>query len=176
MTALMLFTVLILLVGLERLAELIVSLRNQRWSLERGGVEYGRGHYPWMVALHTGLLGGALAEAYFFDRGFNPILGWTMLALVVLAQALRWWCIATLGRQWNIRVIVIPGAGAVERGPYKLMRHPNYLAVIIEGFALPLVLGNWITALAFSLLNFWLLRTRINTENRALQSLEKSAT
>jgi methyltransferase len=94
-----------------------------------------------------------------------------MLAIVIAAQALRWWCISTLKHQWNARVIVIPGATRITGGPYRFLPHPNYVAVIAEGFALPLVHTAWITALVFSVLNAVLLRTRIHTENAALVSL-----
>ena len=159
---------LVLLVGAERVAELVVSLRNARWSFARGGVEYGRGHYPFMVALHTGLLVACLVEGMY--RPFIPSLGWTMLAVVLLSQGLRWWCIATLGQQWNTRVIVVPGLHLVARGPYRWMRHPNYVAVVAEGIALPLVHTAWITALVFTVLNIPLLAVRIRTENAALKS------
>ena len=118
-TSLWLFVVLIVLVGLERVAELVVSLRNARWSFERGGVESGKGHYPFMVLLHTGFLAGCLVEAIVADRPFVPWLGWPMLAVVLLAQGLRWWCITVLGHQWNTRVIVVPGLSLVAAGPYK---------------------------------------------------------
>jgi methyltransferase len=143
------YTLLIVAVGLERLAELVVSKRNARWSLERGGVETGQGHYPVMVVLHTGLLLGCLAEVWLMQPPFLPVLGLTMLALVVASQALRWWCIATLGHQWNTRVIVVPGLPRVTGGPYRFFTHPNYVAVVVEGFALPLVHTAWITALVF---------------------------
>jgi methyltransferase len=94
-----------------------------------------------------------------------------MLALVLAAQVLRWWCITTLDYQWNTRVIVIPGANRVTGGPYRLIPHPNYVAVITEGVALPLVHTAWLTALVFSLLNAWLLSTRVRVENAALASL-----
>ena len=94
-----------------------------------------------------------------------------MLAIVVAAQGLRWWCITTLGRQWNTRVVVIPGAHRVTGGPYGLMPHPNYVAVVAEGIALPLVHSAWITAVGFTILNAALLRTRIATEINALASL-----
>ena len=165
------FTVLIALVALERLAELVVARRNERWSRHRGAVEAGAGHYPIMVVLHTGLLVGALLEVWLGDRPFVPALGWPMLCLVVAAQALRWWCIATLGRQWNTRVLVVPGMSRVERGPYRYLSHPNYVAVVVEGFALPLVHTAWITALCFTVLNAFLLRARIAAENEALRDL-----
>lgn len=168
MTSGLLFTGLVALVGLERLAELGVSQRNAAWSLARGGVESGRGHYPVMVLLHTGLLVGALVEVWVRHPEFLPLLGWPMLALVLAAQALRWWCIATLGPHWNTRVIVVPGLPLVRRGPYRWWPHPNYVAVVVEGFALPLVHTAWVTALVFTVVNAVLLTVRIRVEDRAL--------
>ena len=163
------YTVLIAAVAAERIAELVVSQRNLRWSRERGGVEFGAGHYPVMVVLHTALLVACLVEAA--HRPFLPALGWPMLGVVLAAQALRWWCIATLGRQWNTRVVVVPGAGRVTGGPYRYLRHPNYVAVAAEGIALPLVHTAWLTAVVFTALNAALLRTRIGCENDALARL-----
>jgi methyltransferase len=174
-TSEVLYTGLILAVGLERVAELGVSERHRRWSMAAGGVESGAGHYPVMVVLHTGLLGGALLEALALHRPFLPWLGWPMLVLVLAAQGLRWWCVATLGRQWCTRVVVVPGLSAVRAGPYRWLRHPNYVAVVVEGFALPLVHTAWVTALVFTLANAWLLRVRIRTENSALQWLAEPA-
>ena len=162
------YAILILAVGSERLAELMLSARNARWSFRRGGVESGRGHFPPMVALHTGLLAGALVEVVVADRPFLPWLGWPMLALALGSQGLRWWCIATLGVRWNTRVIVVPELPLVARGPYRLLRHPNYVAVVVEGIALPLVHTAWLTAVAFTALNVPLLAVRIRCEERAL--------
>ena len=162
------YVVLVLLVGLERVAELVVSLRNAKWSFARGGVETGKGHYPFMVVLHTGLLAGCLVEAIVANRPFIPALGWTMLAVVLLAQGLRWWCITVLGPQWNTRVIVVPELSLVASGPYQWFRHPNYVAVVAEGVALPLVHSAWITAVVFTLLNVPLLAVRIRAEEAAL--------
>jgi methyltransferase len=124
-----------------------------------------------MVVLHTGLLAGCLLEVICLRRPFLPALGWPMLAVVIAAQGLRWWCIASLGHQWNTRVVVIPDAPRVTKGPYRLVSHPNYVAVVLEGVALPLVHTAWITALLFTLLNSALLRTRIKVENAALARL-----
>jgi methyltransferase len=162
------YVVLVLLVGLERVAELVVSLRNAKWSFARGGVETGKGHYPFMVVLHTGLLAGCLVEVIVADRPFIPALGWPMLAVVLLAQGLRWWCITVLGPQWNTRVIVVPELSLVASGPYRWFRHPNYVAVVAEGVALPLVHDAWITAVVFTLLNVPLLAVRIRAEEAAL--------
>jgi methyltransferase len=158
-------------VAVERLAEVVVAERHRSVSKERGGVEFGAAHYPAMVTLHTALLAGCLLEPVLLHRPFIPALGWPMLLIAVAAQALRWWCITTLGYQWNTRVIVIPGAERVTGGPYRFLPHPNYVAVIAEGIALPLVHTAWITALVFTILNAVLLRTRIHVENRALASL-----
>jgi methyltransferase len=161
----------------ERLAELVVSKRNAAWSLARGGVETGRGHYPPMVLLHTGLLAGCLLEPALAHRSFVPVLGIPMLALAVASQGLRWWCIRTLGPRWNTRVIVVPGLALVDSGPYRwsgagrgqtLFAHPNYVAVVVEGFALPLAGSAWVTALVFTALNAALLRVRLRCEVRAL--------
>lgn len=162
------YTLLILAVAGERLVELVVSKRHARWALARGGREYGRGHYPFMVALHTALLAGCLAEVWLLDRPFLPWLGWPMLALVLASQEMRWWCVAALGPRWNTLVIVVPGLPLVDRGPYRFLRHPNYLAVVVEGIALPLVHTAWLTALIFTLLNFAVLAVRIRVEDRAL--------
>ena len=164
----MFYLILVLAVGVERLAELRVARRNAQWSHERGGREYGGGHYPAMVALHTALLAGCLIEVVLAHRGFVPALGWAMLSIVVAAQALRWWCIRTLGPQWNTRILVVPGLPLITGGPYRWLRHPNYVAVIAEGIALPLVHSAWITATVFTAANAILLTARIRTEDAAL--------
>lgn len=162
------YTGLVLLVGCERLAELVVTRRNAAWSLAHGGVEHGRGHYRPMVALHGGLLAACLAESWLARRPFLPPIGWPMVAAVLASQGLRWWCIATLGRSWNTRVIVVPGRALVRSGPYRWLRHPNYVGVVVEGAALPLVHTAWATAAAFTGLNALLLTVRIRCENAAL--------
>jgi methyltransferase len=160
------YILLILAIAIERVAELIVSKRNLAWAKARGGRERGFGHYPVMVALHSALLVACVVEAS--QRTFVPVLGWTMLAVVLGAQSLRWWCIVVLGPRWNTRVIVVPGLPLVDRGPYRWLRHPNYVAVVLEGIALPLVHTAWVTAIVFSLLNALLLSVRIRCENEAM--------
>jgi methyltransferase len=160
------YVLLIGAVAVERLVELVVSKRNLTWARTQGGREHGFGHYPFMVFLHTGLLVACLVEAA--HRPFFPALGWPMFALVLLAQALRWWCITVLGPRWNTRIVVVPGLPLVDRGPYRWMRHPNYVAVVLEGIALPLVHTAWITSLVFTVVNAGLLRVRVPAENLAL--------
>ncbi len=165
------YVLLVAAVGIERLAELVVSTRNARWAFALGGVEFGRGHYPVMAAMHTAFLVACIAEVAVADRPFLPWLGWPMLALVTASQTLRWWCIATLGRRWNTRVIVVPGLPLVSTGPYRWLRHPNYLAVVVELAALPLVHTAWVTALVFTLANAAVLAVRIPVEERALATV-----
>ncbi|MGA5194519.1 isoprenylcysteine carboxyl methyltransferase family protein [Streptomyces exfoliatus] len=163
-----LYTVLVLLVVAERFAELAVARRNGDWSRARGCREHGAGHYPVMVVLHAALLLGCLVEPWAADRPFLPWLGWVALVLTLAAQALRWWCIGTLGPRWHTRVLIVPDLPLVASGPYRFLRHPNYVAVVVEGMALPLVHTAWLTALGFSLLNAALLTVRIRCENTAL--------
>ncbi|MGI5350585.1 isoprenylcysteine carboxyl methyltransferase family protein [Streptomyces sp. CA-250714] len=156
-------------VAVERLAELLVSVRHARWARARGGVERGRRHYRVMVVVHAGLLAGAVVETGLCDRPFVPALGWPALAVTAVAQVLRWWCVRSLGPCWNTRVIVVPGLALSTRGPYRWLRHPNYLVVAVEGIALPLVHSAWLTALAFTVVNAAVLTVRLRVENAALE-------
>jgi methyltransferase len=171
-----LYIALVAAVVVARFVELGVAKRHLAWARERGGVESGAGHYPVMVALHTALIIGCVVEVVALDRPFLPWLGWPMLGLLVAAHALRWWCIRTLGPQWNTRVVVVPGLPLVTGGPYRWMRHPNYVAVVLEGIALPLVHTAWITAVAFTVANLvLLLAVRIPVEERALRETAAAA-
>jgi methyltransferase len=162
------FWTLLCLIACERVAELVVSARHANALLRRGGVEYGLSHFPVMIVLHVGLLAGCVLEPLLGHRTFIPALGFPMLAVTVLANGLRWWCIATLGERWTARVIVLPRAPLVRSGPYRWFAHPNYVAVIVEGASLPLTGSAWITAGAFTVLNAALLTVRIRCETRAL--------
>ena len=166
------YLVLMAAIGVERLAELWLTRRNLAWSFANGGREWGREHYPFMVLIHVALLAGCIVEPLWSGTEFDPSLGWPMFALVVLAQGLRWWCIGSLGKQWNTRVVVIPGQKTVRSGPYRIFPHPNYVAVVVEGIALPLIHGAWWTAILFSLANAVVLWIRIKCENQALKELE----
>ncbi len=167
-TSLIAYELLLAAVVVERAVELVVSKRHAETLLARGGVERGGAHYPPMVLLHAALLAGCAIEPILAGRPFLPGLGSPMLAIVLAAQTVRWWAIASLGVHWNTRVIVLPYAPRIVTGPYRWLRHPNYVAVVAEGIALPLVHSAWITALAFTVLNGWLLTVRIRAENAAL--------
>jgi methyltransferase len=163
-----LYTLLVALVAAGRLVELRTAARNRARLLARGGVEAAPEHYRWMVLLHTAFLISCPLEVWLLDRPFLPALGAAMLVLVILATALRYWVIRTLDGRWTTRIVVLPGVPPVLGGPYRFIRHPNYLAVCAEMAALPLVHTAWLTAVVFSLLNAWLLRVRIRAEERAL--------
>jgi len=159
---------LLLLLVLERVVELVISRRHAAWAFDRGGVEFGRRHFRLMKLLHACFFCSCAAEVVWWHRPFIPLLALPMAVLVVFSQVLRYWAVAALGRRWNVRVIVIPGEGTVSSGPYRYLRHPNYVAVLIEIVAVPLLHGAWVTTLVFTLLNAILLSVRIRCEERAL--------
>jgi methyltransferase len=166
-----LYTVLVLAAAAGRLLELRVAKRNYRRLLARGGVEASPGHYPWMVALHSAWLVSCLAEVWLLRRPFVPLLAAAALIVFLGAFALRMCVISTLGGRggrWTTRIVVLPGAALITGGPYRWLRHPNYLAVVLEIVSLPLVHTAWLTALVFSLLDGFLLRVRIRAEEEAL--------
>lgn len=147
----------------QRLAELALATRNTRRLRARGAVEAGAGHYPVVVALHIAWL-AAMLLAVAPDVPANPYL----LAVFVALQAGRVWVIAALGERWTTRVIVLPGAPLVARGPYRWVKHPNYLIVCAEIAVVPSIFGAWWIALVFSVLNLAMLWHRIRVEDAAL--------
>jgi methyltransferase len=154
--------ILLAAVTAERLAELALARANTRALLAKGGREVAAGHYPLIVALHAAWLAALWLQGW--DAPLQ--LGW--LAIFLVLQAGRGWVLATLGRRWTTRIIVVPGEDLVRRGPFRLLPHPNYAVVVGEIATLPLALGLPWTALAFSLLNALVLAIRIPAENRAL--------
>lgn len=155
-------------VGAGRLVEMQVSRRNQRRLAERGAVKHPERHFPWMVALHAGVLLGAAAEVLLLHRPFLPALGVPMAALFVAANGVRWCVIATLREHWNVQVMDSTQLGIVTRGPYRWVRHPNYVAVFVEMLALPLIHTAWLTALLGSLGHLEILRRRLAVEDSML--------
>jgi methyltransferase len=149
-------------VAAQRLAELVFVARNTRRLMRAGGVEAGRADYPLIVSLHVAWLAGLAILGH-----AQPVNGW-LLAAFVLVEAGRAWVIVTLGRRWTIRVIVVPGETLVREGPYRLVRHPNYVIVALEIALVPLILGLPVFAVVFSLLNAAVLYRRIRVENAAL--------
>jgi methyltransferase len=152
----------------ERIGELLVARRNARRALALGAVESGQRHYVVMVAVHALFPLACGAEVIAFQRSFPGALGFAALSLALAAQGLRWWVVATLGARWSTRIVVLPGSEPVTRGPFRFLRHPNYLAVMLEALAVPLIHGAWLSALVFSAANAALLAVRIPAEERAL--------
>jgi methyltransferase len=166
------FTVFVGLVAVQRLLELAVSRRNMRNLVARGGFEVGRAHYPWMVALHSSFLAACVAEVWLLPRPWRPTAAAGWLVVLVAAEVLRWWTLRSLGDRWTTRVVVVPGEQLVAAGPYRWLQHPNYLVVVLELVAIPMVHGAWLTAILFSCANLALLRRRIRVEEDALQVAE----
>ena len=164
-----LYTGLLSLMVVERLVELMISRRNQRWLVARGAIEVGQEHYSWMVVQHGLFLASCLVEVWWLERPFYRTLALSMLGVLTVSMALRYWVIATLGRRWTTRVLCLPGKPVVTAGPFRFLRHPNYLAVILEIFALPMVHTAGLTALVFSLANGLLLRRRVRVEEEGLR-------
>lgn len=165
------YTAFVALIAVQRLFEMRLARRNTRALLARHGVEAGRAHFPLMVALHVAFLVACPAEVWLLARPFVGWIGWPALALCLAAQGLRSWAIRALGNRWTVRVIAVPGTLSVTRGPYSYIRHPNYVAVIVEIATIPLVHTAWITAVVFSALNGLLLARRIKVEEALLRQV-----
>jgi methyltransferase len=151
------------LVALQRLSELWLARANARRLLAHGAKEAGAAHYPLFVALHASWL-----LAIVVTTPWTRAPDWTLIALFALMQFARFWVVASLGPYWTTRIITLPGAPLVRRGPYRFLRHPNYWVVSVEIAVLPLAFGDWPVALAWSVLNALLLRHRIRVEEQAL--------
>ncbi|TVR81874.1 MAG: hypothetical protein EA405_07650 [Rhodospirillales bacterium] len=161
----------VLLVALQRVAEVAYAERNTRILRRAGGIEIGAGHYPLFVLLHSTWL-----AALWFTVPADAPVAWSLLALFVILQALRVWVIVSLGRFWTTRIITVPDAPLVRSGPYRWCRHPNYAIVAAEIALLPLAFGAWALALGFSVANALLLRHRIRAEDRALAARRRAET
>lgn len=169
------FLLLIGLIAGQRLWELAVSRRHVRALMARGAREVGAGHYPWMVALHSAFLVSCVAEVWLLDRPFRPAQALPWLVVLAAALGLRAWTLRSLGERWTTRVMVLPGAPLVTRGPYRWLRHPNYLVVVLELAAIPMLHGAWLTALLFGAANLALLTRRIGAEEAALADAGEAA-
>jgi len=161
------FAALFLLLVSQRLLEMALSARNRRWALACGGMERGNRFFPVVVAVHTLFFVSLWLEWRYRSPGWSA--AWPLwLGLLLAAQLLRLWSIRSLGLRWNTRIIVIPGSKPVTDGPYRFVRHPNYLAVIVELVAVPVMCGAYITAAVFTAANALILIRRIPEEERAL--------
>ncbi|MFS0690946.1 isoprenylcysteine carboxylmethyltransferase family protein [Sporosarcina sp. 179-K 8C2 HS] len=164
----MIIGIVLSIIILQRIIELFIAKRNEKWMKSQGAFEAGSSHYPYMVAMHIFFFIALITEVLFFQRQLSAI--WPIwLAIFLAAQLLRIWCLTSLGKFWNTKIIVLPNAHVVRKGPYKWLRHPNYMIVATELLVLPLLFNAFITAVVFSLLNIWMMSVRIPTEEQALR-------
>jgi methyltransferase len=148
---------------LQRLSELYISSRNEKWLLSQGAVQYGQSHYPYMVAMHTLFIVSIIAEYIWGDYAeFSPLF----LILFLLVLSFKFWALSSLGKFWNTKIYRVPGVYPIKKGPYKIFKHPNYGEVVCEIAIIPLVFNLYYTAIVFSLLNVAMLTVRIREENK----------
>jgi methyltransferase len=162
----MAFSIFIVFLVLQRLSELMLARRNERWARAHGAVEYGQAHYPWMVALHTAFVLSLIVE-YLVISGTE--LNKPLLLVFGVLLTLKIWVVFTLGKYWNTKVLRVPGVQLVRKGVYKYISHPNYCIVVLEIMIIPLIFNLYYTAIIFSCLNAAMLYVRIRTENQALR-------
>ncbi|PLR79605.1 hypothetical protein CVD25_11795 [Bacillus canaveralius] len=166
----MLFFIFLAVVITQRIIELVIAKRNERWLKKRGAIEFGKAHYRIIVFIHALFFICLLFEVIYFKKElsfFWPLL----LVLFLITQAGRIWALTSLGRYWNTKIIVLPGSEVVKKGPYQFMKHPNYVIVSLELLIVPLLFDAYITALLFSMLNALILSIRIPAEEKALKDL-----
>ncbi|MDB5009638.1 MAG: Isoprenylcysteine carboxyl methyltransferase family protein [Mucilaginibacter sp.] len=159
----MYFIPFILFVIVQRLSELYIARKNEKWLLQNGAIEYGQSHYPYIVAMHTLFIISIITEYILStDRSINYIF----LLLFILVLLFKFWALSSLGKYWNTKIYRIPGVYPVKKGPYKLFKHPNYMEVVCEIAIIPLVFNLYYTAIIFSVLNAIMLSVRIKVENK----------
>lgn len=153
----------------QRIFELLLAKRNERVVRAKGAIEYDKKGYKAIVLMHIFFFISLISEYIFLDKTINHF--WApLLILFLIAQILRYWAISTLGYNWNTKILVTPNTSPMRDGPYKYMNHPNYLAVVIEIAAVPLIFSCYITSVIFSVLNLLLLKRRIHIEEKALST------
>ena len=164
----MIFYIILSIVILQRLLELVIAKRNEKNMRTQGAYEVGASHYPLMILLHVSFFISLLVEVTTFNLTSSPLF-LVFLIMFLCVQGLRVWCLTSLGSFWNTKIIILPGANVVTKGPYKYLRHPNYLVVSMEIALLPLMFEAYFTAICFTILNSLMLSIRIPTEERALK-------
>ncbi|MEO8886448.1 MAG: isoprenylcysteine carboxylmethyltransferase family protein [Mucilaginibacter sp.] len=159
----MYFTLFISFLILQRLSELYISSRNEKWLLSKGAVQYGQSHYPFMVAMHTLFIIAIIVE---YIWGGHNEFSMVFLILFLLVLSFKFWALSSLGKFWNTKIYRVPGVYPVKKGPYKIFKHPNYGEVVCEIAIIPLVFNLYYTAIIFSMLNVAMLTVRIREENK----------
>jgi methyltransferase len=161
------FILFICFVVFQRLLELVVAKRNEKWARGQGALEYGQSHYPYIVLLHTCFIISMIAENWVKGGFFNLIWMLTFLVLIII----KIWTISSLGKYWNTKILRIPGSSPVNKGPYKFLKHPNYIIVVCEIIAIPMVFNLYLTAIMFTVLNAIMLSVRIREEEKIWATL-----
>ena len=161
----MAFGIYISLFIIQRLAELVIAARNEKWLRRNGAVEYGQKHYPIIILLHTCFIVSLIIEGLLHSEGTPNVVFLTVYVLLILAKV---WVIYSLGTYWNTKIFRIPGTSLIQKGPYAFLKHPNYVIVVCEFVVVPMVFHLFYTAIIFSIFNAILLRNRIMEENRIL--------
>jgi methyltransferase len=164
---LLFFYLIFTLVIAQRLVELLIAKRNEKSLLAKGAYEVGASHYPFMILLHVSFFISLLIEVLYFKSVITP--NYVLFAAFLLLQLGRVWCLVSLGSFWNTKIIILPGANVVAKGPYAFIRHPNYLVVCLEIVLLPLIFQAYFTMICYTILNFCILLVRIPTEEKALK-------
>lgn len=157
----------------QRLVELIIAKNNEKWMKERGGIEAGSEHYRWFIYLHTLFFLSILIESNIQQNSTMISFNYVYFLVFLAAQLARIWCIYSLGRFWNTKIIVLPRVALIKKGPYKYVKHPNYIIVAVELFIIPMLFEAYITAIVFPIFHIMLLRVRIPAEEKALTMLSK---
>lgn len=155
---------------MQRIVELFVARNNEIWIRSQGGYEVGARHYPYMVAIHIGFFISLIFEFVVFGKSVSAFLIPLFVVFVGL-QIMRVWVISSLGKFWNTKILVLPFAHVVKKGPFRFIRHPNYAVVTSEILVIPLMFESYFTALVFTLLNFYILSVRIPIEEEALREV-----
>jgi methyltransferase len=165
----MIFFLFFTLLIIQRVGELLIARRNEKWMKASGAIEVGKEHYPIMVFMHSAFLTLLLIEVTVLKKELSPV--WpVVLGFFLLTQIIRIWSLASLGKYWNTKIIVLPNTTIVKKGPYKYLRHPNYTIVVLEILLIPLLFQAYCTAAIFSILNVWMLSVRIPLEEKALMT------
>jgi len=163
----MYFIIFITLFIIQRLSELFIARRNEKWLLSQGAIQYGQEHYPFMIALHTLFIVSIIVE---YMLRSQPGIDWLFLAIFLVILSFKFWALSSLGKYWNTKIYRIPGVYPVKKGPYKFLKHPNYIEVVCEIAIIPLVFHLYYTAVIFSVLNAVMLTVRIKVENKVWAS------
>lgn len=159
----MYFIIFISFLIIQRLSELYIARGNEKWLLEQGAIQYGQKHYPFIVAMHTLFIVSLIVE--YILRGDAPI-SWIFLFIFIAILLFKFWALSSLGKYWNTKIYRVPGVYPVKKGPYKFLRHPNYMEVVCEIAIIPLVFHLYYTAVIFTILNAIMLTVRITVENK----------